>query len=235
MDIDSQLNRHRKKKSKFIICFICFEFLSTIISFILIYRESVIRDVGGITRALVFPLLLLWVSIAFSCVLLAFLVVMLTIKSRVVLRGLLPTAIIHCLFSIALISLTVGYQNSFTNKSNIREITLEEFASINEDKASAVIYIGRDNCPFCIEIFPSIIRLSLLNEKGVIYYNTIIDREIRYKEMTEILDSYQVYEVPYVLIVNKGIVEYRFNYDTKDDLLNYLEQAEKSVSMRGGI
>lgn len=116
---------------------------------------------------------------------------------------------IGCLI-LLLLALALFFFRSLKN-TELSTITLEEFEryvqtpSETEDQ-TLYIYVGRDSCPDCAEVYPFLCQLSRRQNLGILYYNTGQDRETRAERMTQLLDQVKIHSVPAVLEIADGAV-----------------------------
>lgn len=96
----------------------------------------------------------------------------------------------------------------------LTSITLEEFQQYTDPSSSLAkkssediyIYVGRDSCPDCEEVYPQLLRINSTHKLNMLYYNTTEDRESRPDEMYALLDELKVTSVPSILTVSAGQV-----------------------------
>lgn len=95
----------------------------------------------------------------------------------------------------------------------MKELTLEQLKARIEMTASRpqYIYIGRDDCPDCQKVFPSLTELNRKNHLQILSYSTSRDRESRPEEMYEVLDHLKVDSVPMILVLKAGEVTERYS------------------------
>ena len=98
--------------------------------------------------------------------------------------------------------------------SYVENINIEDLESIISDKQSAIVYIGRDDCSECAEVYPDLSDICNKQKKLIYYYNTMYDRDLIPDKMYKILDDYKVYSVPAIAIVKDGIIERSFYGDS---------------------
>ena len=98
--------------------------------------------------------------------------------------------------------------------SYVENINIEDLESIISDKQSAIVYIGRDDCSECAEVYPDLADICNKQKKLIYYYNTMYDRDLIPDKMYKILDDYKVYSVPAIAIVKDGIIERSFYGDS---------------------
>lgn len=113
------------------------------------------------------------------------------------------------------------YKNSL---SGIYSINLDDVSSAKEQKMTGIIYVGRDNCSACVEVYPGLIKATERYNVQIEHYNTIEDRVNCPVEMNETLDSLGIISVPSVVIFEDGEVLKLFSGETLlKDLSNYLK------------
>lgn len=112
-------------------------------------------------------------------------------------------------------SVTIGH-NTVAIKNIIREnrfsqtgfnqIHLNDLEALLTEKRTATVYIGREDCPACKDIFPKLEMYLYSNQKSILSYSTIEDREDNLEKLMEVLDALGVDAVPVVLEIEDGIV-----------------------------
>lgn len=113
---------------------------------------------------------------------------------------------------VAILSVTllafVGilYGMSYLSRDYIREI---EDASTFYNITDGYIYFGRPNCPSCELFLPLLTSVANQETVNVYYFNTNYFRDnalITEDEMAQILETYQVVEVPIIVEIQNGQV-----------------------------
>lgn len=136
-------------------------------------------------------------------------------------RDQILTILLALILSIPAPALSAILQRN-TDKT-MTELSLEQLETFINGNTSKeqYLYIGRDDCPDCQKIFPTLIELNHTYHLGMRSYSTSQDRESRPDEMYEILDYLQVDSVPMILILKNGKVSERYSGD--DFLALYAE------------
>lgn len=116
------------------------------------------------------------------------------------------------------ITLNNGYESS-----NYLTISLDNLNDIIKSKKSQLIYIGRPNCPYCKNFDARLGEYLTNNNKTILYYNTIYDRENNNIEMTSTLNKLNVQTVPSIVKLDNGNVE---KLITGDDIDEIFEQTK---------
>lgn len=91
-------------------------------------------------------------------------------------------------------------------------ISLDNITSLMESKKSGILYIGRDNCDYCSEVYPYIRKFAYEKEQKIYYYNTLIDRDFNTKYMDAVFKKINVDSVPTVIIFNNGAITEQMDY-----------------------
>lgn len=124
-------------------------------------------------------------------------------------KTLFVTITIVYIVLVAFVTLAISGVFNFNTAqltTSLKTITLEELSVlIKTDIGSDVyVYIGRESCPVCTAIYPSIEEVNVNYKLELQYYSTESDREIRPDEMTETLDAIGVNSVPSVVVFSGG-------------------------------
>lgn len=142
---------------------------------------------------------------------------------------------IALVFNIGLGSYIGGvfYQSKVLQNTrfDITEITLEELNKIDDTDNTTIIYIGRDDCPICEEVYPQLVDITKQIPVKVNYYNTGNDRYDNTDNMMIGLNKYYVSSVPTVLAFIDGQIDEMFEGDEIKNRLNdyLLEKNTKGV------
>lgn len=105
---------------------------------------------------------------------------------------------------IILISLT----GCFNKKSNIKEITLEEFKEKIANKETFPLYVGNEGCSHCISYKP--ILESVVNENDIVLYH-LDNSKLSDEEYSEFKKYIKISGTPTVLFITKGEEETTLN------------------------
>lgn len=111
--------------------------------------------------------------------------------------------------------------------TNIQSKNLLEKANeyIKED-GYKVLYIGRDNCSYCVMFEPEI---ELVSEEGDIEYLYVNTNKLKPEHLTQLLENLEIDEAdfgtPYLVISKDGkIINQRAGYMPEDHLFEYLKE-----------
>lgn len=128
-------------------------------------------------------------------------------------RNQILTVLLALILSIPAPVLSVIVQRNAGKKmTNLSLEQLETFISGNSSKEQ-YLYIGRDDCPDCQKVLPTLTEINHTYRLDMRSYSTSQDRESRPEEMYEILDCLQVDSVPTILILKNGEVTKRYSGD----------------------
>jgi len=121
---------------------------------------------------------------------------------------------------IALIPLTALITN--IRSKNI----LKEVNEYIQDEGYKVVYIGRDNCSYCILFEPEIELVSGEADMEYLYVNT---NKLKSNHLSQLLENLKINEddfgTPYLVITKDGeIIAQRAGYMPEDQLLKYLKE-----------
>lgn len=113
-----------------------------------------------------------------------------------------------CVITIVLL-LTGAFHSIGKDEQQLRVISLEEFQSISQTGSNEeiLVYVGRESCPDCTLVYPTICEISAKNKLNMLYYCTEPDRQIRSDEMNDFLDNIGVDHVPMVVVISEGTVQ----------------------------
>lgn len=147
-------------------------------------------------------------------------------------------ALISLLFLVIMgVGIYISWQISFErlkNKTveheNIQLITLQELEKVIKESDYQVVYIGRNDCPLCEYIMPKLTSYLELNHLKILYYNTQQDRENNKENMYKILDSIPVQGVPFIMIIEHGVISARFTGENILDELSEYINAHKVIT-----
>lgn len=93
-------------------------------------------------------------------------------------------------------------------KSNIKEISFDEFKNKMENKESFVLYVGNENCSHC-EAYKPILE-SVLEEYGIFIYH-IDNSKLTDKESSEFTRYLSISGTPTVTFITNGEEESTLN------------------------
>jgi thiol-disulfide isomerase/thioredoxin len=110
---------------------------------------------------------------------------------------------------VVFILLGVLWSGKGLHYNNLPIISLEEFKSILDAKEDKIIYVyvGRDSCPTCNTIYPTLCSIGQSENINLLYYSTEPDREIRPEEMNDLLNDLKIERVPVVLQIEEGKIK----------------------------
>lgn len=118
---------------------------------------------------------------------------------------------------IFVIVITIGIVATliFTKKTDndLQVISLEEFENILTSKETngQYIYIGRESCPNCTTVYPTLCKISEKNNLSILYYSTEQDREKSPKKMQTLLEKIKVDSVPTVIKIDNCSITQRYD------------------------
>lgn len=100
-------------------------------------------------------------------------------------------------------------------------IDLEQLEALDNSNWDGVVIVERESCYFCTEIMPEIERQ--FEEKGIsaFHYNTEIDRDTRNEYFTNVIEKYEIYAVPIILVFEDGMVIKSFVGETLLEDFNF--------------
>ncbi len=110
---------------------------------------------------------------------------------------------------VVFILLGVLWSGKGLHYNNLPIISLEEFKSILDAKEDKIIYVyvGRDSCPTCNTIYPTLCSIGQSENINLLYYSTEPDREICPEEMNDLLNDLKIERVPVVLQIEEGKIK----------------------------
>lgn len=111
---------------------------------------------------------------------------------------------------------------------DIREISLEDLENL--DSGNHIIYVGRPSCEYCNYSYDKLYKCSLQQPLIINYYNTDVDRDSNKYKMLEVLNNYDVTEVPMVLFVVNGKLDRKMCYN---EIVNYFEDIVNYYKTKG--
>ena len=135
-------------------------------------------------------------------------------NKKMLIMGIIVIAI------IAIIPLTALITN--IQSKNLWEKAIEY---VKED-GYKVLYIGRDNCSYCVLFEPEI---ELVSEEGDIEYLYINTNKLKSSHLSKLLDNLEINEAdfgtPYLVISKDGeIINQKAGYMPEDHLFEYLKE-----------
>ena len=90
-----------------------------------------------------------------------------------------------------------------------------------KDDATNIIYIGRNNCPYCQDFLPEITTVLEENSISIKYLDTNIEKAEHPEELKKIIEKYDIQGVPTLLKIEGNQYE---EYGTKEtDLQAFLQ------------
>lgn len=93
--------------------------------------------------------------------------------------------------------------------SQLPLLSLEEFELLLNSKndSETYVYVGRDSCPSCSLVYPTLCDIKNESNLDICYYSTEPDRDIRPEEMHSLLDRVNVDYVPSIVVLSHGTVQ----------------------------
>ncbi len=140
---------------------------------------------------------------------------------------ILPITIIYMcyIFTIGVYSINTKaeYINDLAKYPKVIDITLNELENV-EDLETAIVYIEREDCLYCVELSPTIENISKDYEIDVYKYNTIHDRDTNKEQLNLVLEKYDIDAVPTVLIVIDGEIKETLKGQEAFDIYEAIEK-----------
>lgn len=134
---------------------------------------------------------------------------------------IVPFAVIYSVYLCYSVYDLINTQNMIIqdqfHKTYVSDISLETLDEISDIKPNAIIYIEKDGCPSCIKVSNIIDNISYANNIHILRYDTIYDRDQREDFVKKVLEKYNVYEVPCVLMIKDGQIFAGYQYQ---DIVN---------------
>ena len=132
-------------------------------------------------------------------------------------------SIIIIVCTISTINFHKGSLKSTTSNLYLPIISLEDFQEIvaTTGEYEVLVYIGRDSCPTCNLIYPTLCDISQKHGLNIRYYSTEPDRDTRPDEMTAFLDTLGIKHVPTVVGIKNGSTT--INIDGEKFVENYID------------
>ena len=111
--------------------------------------------------------------------------------------------------------------------TNIKSKNLLEKASeYVKEEGYKLLYIGRDNCSYCVLFEPEI---ELVSEEGDIEYLYVNTNKLKSEDLSKLLENLEIDEAdfgtPYLVVSKDGkIVNQKAGYMPEDHLFEYLKE-----------
>lgn len=104
-------------------------------------------------------------------------------------------------------------------------VSPEEAAQLLENKEGAIVYIGRETCPYCRKFVKKLSKVA--GEKSlVIYYLHSQSTEYNIKAIQTVRDQYGVNTVPGLLVAHPTGVKVRCDSSmTEEEIVAFIEEA----------
>lgn len=114
-----------------------------------------------------------------------------------------------CIISVFVLVMIGIYTSKDNSNLQMTIISLEEFQSLMDSKNSGnvYIYVGRDSCPSCTLVYPSLCEIKDKIGLDMFYYSTEPDRDTRTDELNLFLSTIGVDYVPSVVVISSGTIQ----------------------------
>lgn len=107
--------------------------------------------------------------------------------------------------AIIFIFILFFYQN-YTVEAGINESTSSKIHKKLDKKEDFILYIGRENCPYCQLVKPNLHTFSKNNNEAIFYLNTRSKNDSN-DDVASLLEEFSVDTVPTILIVDNGAIK----------------------------
>lgn len=136
-------------------------------------------------------------------------------------------------FGVALILLLIlsvslfnfsGHSSYQKAISNFHLITVETVQNNIKYGNDFILYMGQEDCPYCVEFVPLLSQISEDNDLQVIYLDTANTESD--SEMSNFRDMHHIEFVPSLLIQNDGELYFPKIPDTYEELVNLFQKLD---------
>ncbi len=123
-----------------------------------------------------------------------------------------------------LLARTIIQENNF-RQTGFNQIHLKDLEDILAKKKTVTVYIEKEDCPPCEEIFPKLELYLYKNHITMLSYNITEDADRNLEKLMNVLDKISVSDVPVVLEIKDGTVSEI--YFAEDIEKNYMSPQKK--------
>ncbi len=127
----------------------------------------------------------------------------------------------------------INTQNTIINFQHhnncLSDISLDTLSNLKVQEKNAIIYIEKDDCPYCDKVTNKIDNIAYANDIIIYKYDTIYDNKTRKEKLYSVLNELNVDQVPCVVIIKDSNVYKTYNYEEisngilYEDVENYVE------------
>ena len=109
-------------------------------------------------------------------------------------------------------------------QEKIININSKELMELVKSKGKKLIYIGRSNCPGCLEMQPELSKVLRDKNISAYYYDTRRAREQELEDFYKIRENLNAHYIPLLLNINEDIEVERLDYNKFVESEDYVEE-----------
>ena len=171
----------------------------------LIIKLGIKSDEMAWTKYMEFYLFTVW-ALGFISILTLILMLFPLFNNKIVYTSLTIVILVLLLFTVLMppkYDAILKEQIEKVETQNIKEITWDELIDLEKKTDhNRLVFVGREDCPFCQKFKPEIAEFAYNNDFIVYYYNTTKDRQE--SDFDDKIKHLKIDSVPSVLIVGKS-------------------------------